>query len=177
MRVFVLHPACRQITTNSILPYHYMPNGGDDFLLFSNERQQSNLSCPFDSNSKLSLVLCTVATDTSRYNLSTLRDISSQSACVFIINMFNLVNAEYANLFLCTSCLHRSFCFFRHEKNLLYNLYLLQIRTVNRPLSHRQQSPWHQNCQNPALHPVVAATAENNCSRRHPLCPFRILNL
>lgn len=52
-----------------------------------------------DCNGKRSLMLCTVACDSSREDLSSLRDVLFQLCHVFVINLVIFFSAEYAYFF------------------------------------------------------------------------------
>lgn len=67
--------------------------------LFSSERQECNVTCTLDSNCHLTLMLSTVARNTTRQNLATLGNVTTQLCYILIINLLYLIYAETANLF------------------------------------------------------------------------------
>lgn len=69
-------------------------------FLFCSERQECDVSCTFDSNSKLTLMFRTVTGDTARQNFTTFRNVTAKFRYVFIIDCFYFINTEAANFFL-----------------------------------------------------------------------------
>ena len=74
-------------------------------------RHKCNVTCSLDRYSERSLMLCTVACDSSRKDLTSLRDVSLELVYILLIDLVVLFTTENANFFSsahAASSLHRS---------------------------------------------------------------------
>jgi len=82
--------------------------------------EKSDVSCTLDSGGQLSLMICAGAGNSAGQDLGTLRNVSAESGDILVVDDFNLIDAEVANLFasLAVHGTGRAFCLFQNE-NLL----------------------------------------------------------
>ena len=71
---------------------------GLQFCLFSSERQECDVARTLDGNRYLTLMFSAVAGNTAGQNLAALRNEATEFCHIFIVDMFDLVYAERADL-------------------------------------------------------------------------------
>ena len=67
------------------------------FVLVGDVRQKCYLSCTLDSGVDLALMLCTSTRNSSRKDLTSLRNELTQTRNVLVIDIVDMLRAEYAN--------------------------------------------------------------------------------
>ena len=112
-------------------------------ILIGCKRKQSDYSCAFDGSCYLALVLGAGACDTARDYLTAFRYIFFEFVNVFVIDVFNLINAEMTDLrpALVTFTVKRCVIIFHLKASPLprkVSLHLPALRPLRSPLKNQE---------------------------------------
>lgn len=132
------------------------------------------MSCTLDCNSQLTLMLCAGTGYTAWNNLGSLREISSQTRDILIIDAFNLINTESADfssaLTVHAASIVISFSF--HGLNLLYTICRVKMAGHRRCrwLGNHPPSRWNKKEQQAAFFVRAEGRGIHNPDCRYRCC-------